>query len=389
MFLLARYSYRNLWVRRLTTALTAGGMGLVIFVFAAVLMLAAGFQKTLVTTGSPDNAVFVRRSSEAEVQSLVSREEAAIVESMPEIGLGRDGTKLAAREAVILINLSRRDTGNLAHVTVRGINPALSMQLRPRVRISAGREPRSGTSEILAGRSIMQRFAVGGLGQTMSFGSRTWTVVGILDAGGTGFDSEIWADVEVMMTTFRRSAYSSVIGRLREPSAFPALRKRAMSDPRLTLETWRETDYYASQSELMARFIRILGLTLTLIFSLGAVIGSMVTMYSAVANRVSEIGTLRALGFRRATILTAFLLESVFLSLVGGGLGLAAASFMNRISVSTMNWQTFSELSFRFALDSSIVVNALAFAVVMGLVGGILPALRAARMNIVTALRLQ
>lgn len=389
MFLLARYSYRNLWVRRLTTALTAGGMGLVIFVFAAVLMLAAGFQKTLVATGSRDNAVFVRRSSEAEVQSIIPREQATILESMPEIDLGPDGTKLAAREVVILISLVKRETGNLANVTVRGINPVLSLQLRPRVNISAGRAPHPGTSEILLGKSILQRFAVSGLGQPISFGSRTWTVVGILDAGGTGFDSEVWADVDVLMTTFRRPVYSSVICRLKDPSSLASLRERAVKDPRLTVETWRETDYYATQSELMARFIRILGLTLTLIFSLGAVIGSMVTMYSAVANRISEIGTLRALGFRRATILAAFLLESVFLSLVGGCLGLAAASLMNHITVSTLNWATFAELSFRFVLDPSIVVNALIFAVVMGLIGGFFPALRASRMNIVTALRLQ
>ena len=161
-----------------------------------------------------------------------------------------------------------------------------------------------------------------------------------------------------------------------------------MKDPRLTVEAWRETEYYAAQSRLMARFIRILGITLTLIFGLGAVIGSMVTMYAAVSSRVAEIGTLRALGFKRRTILSAFLMESLFLGFIGGLLGLFAASFMDQLTISTMNWQTFSDLSFRFTLTRSIALDALTFAVVMGLAGGILPAFRAARMNIVTSLRL-
>jgi ABC-type antimicrobial peptide transport system permease subunit len=218
---------------------------------------------------------------------------------------------------------------------------------------------------------------------------RTWTIVGIMDGGGSGFESELWGDVDLMMTTFRRPVYSSVIGRLRDPSAFPELQDQVLKDPRLTVEARREIEYYAAQSEIMSRFIRILGLTLTFIFSLGAVIGSMVTMYSAVANRVAEIGTLRALGFRRTTILITFLLESLFLSLIGGFLGLAAASFMNHLTISTMNWQTFSELSFRFTLTRSIFAHALIFAGLMGLIGGLFPALRASRMGIVTALRLR
>lgn len=389
MHTLAQYSYRNLWVRRFTTLLTAGGMGLVIFVFAAVLMLAAGFQKTLVSTGEKDNAVFIRRSSEAEVQSIVPREQAAIIESMPEIATAGDGSRLAAREVVILIGLGKRDSRTVANVTLRGINADSSLRVRPQVHIAAGRPIRPGTSEIMVGKSIQQRFAVSGLGQTITFGSRAWTIVGILDTGGTGFESEIWCDADVLMTTFRRTVYSSVICRLKDPSSLASIRDRALKDPRLTVEAWRETDYYASQSELMAKFIRILGITLTLIFSLGAIIGSMVTMYASVANRTAEIGTLRALGFGRWTILLTFLMESVFLSLIGGVLGLTAASFMNRLSVSTLNWQTFAELSFRFVLTPSIIMNALLFAVVMGLVGGAFPALRAARMNIVKALRLQ
>ena len=238
---------------------------------------------------------------------------------------------------------------------------------------------RPGASEIVLGKNIAQRFQVGGVGQTLTFGMRTWTIVGIMDSGGSAFDSEIWGDADLIMAAFRRPVYSSVLIGLRSYSDFQDIKERALKDPRLTVEARREIDYYASQSQLMARFIRILGITLTMIFSIGAVIGSTVTMYAAVANRVSEIGALRALGFGRSTILSAFLMESLFLGFLGGCFGLIAASFMDRLTISTINWQTFSELSFRFTLSPSIAFTALSFAVVMGLLGGALPAVRASR----------
>jgi len=389
MFILARYSYRNLWVRRLTTCLTAGGMGLVVFVFASVLMLAEGLEKTLVSTGSKGNALFIRRSSETEVQSILTRQDASILEAFPEIGTNDRGERLAARELIVLISLKKHGARSTANVVIRGAKPGISFDLRPQVRISEGRAFRPGASEIVLGRSIAQRFQVGGVGQTLAFGMRNWTIVGIMDAAGSAFDSEIWGDADLIMTAFRRPVYSSLLARLRSPSDFAAIKERALKDPRLTVEARREIDYYASQSELMARFIRILGITLTMIFSIGAVIGSMVTMYAAVANRISEIGVLRALGFRRTTILAAFLMESILLGFFGGCLGLAAASFMDKLTISTINWQTFSELSFRFTLSRPIVLNALSFASIMGFLGGALPAVRASRMNIVEALSLR
>ena len=318
MFILARYSYRNIWVRRLTTLLTVGGMGLVVFVFAAVLMLALGFEKTLVATGDKDNVVLIRRSSETEVQSIIEREEAAILEIQPEIVTTSDGRKFAAREVIVLISLNRRSDNSPANITVRGVDARNSFDLRPQLRISGGRPFAPGAAELVIGKSIARRFATGGLGETLTFGTRNWTIVGIMESGGNGFESEVWGDVNLIMNSFRRPVYSSVIGRLADSSTFPALRDRVMKDPRLTVEALRETEYYAAQSRLMARFIRILGITLTLIFGLGAVIGSMVTMYAAVSNRVAEIGTLRALGFKQRTILNAFLLESLFLGLMGG-----------------------------------------------------------------------
>jgi len=380
------YSFRNLWTRRLTTILTASGMGLVVFVFAATLMLAEGLRKTLVETGSHDNVVVLRKAANSEVQSGVERGQAALVESQPEVAIGPDGKLLLAKELVVLINLRKRDGNKPANVVIRGVNET-SLKLRPAVRLREGRMPRPGSAEVISGASIARRFKGGGLGETVRFGMRDWRVVGIFDAGSTGFSSEIWGDVDQMMQSFRRPVYSSIIFRLRDSAAFDAFKARVESDPRLTVEAKRETRYYLDQSEAMSKFLRILGMVLTIVFSIGAVIGATITMYAAVANRVTEIGTLRALGFQRKSILSAFIMEALLLGLCGGVLGVVAASFMQLITISTMNWASFSELAFSFTLTFGILWKSLLFSLVMGFVGGALPAVRASRMNIVEALR--
>ncbi len=383
------YSMRNLGKRRLTTALTVSGMALVVFVFAAVLMMAAGLQKTLVETGSDDNVVVFRKGSTSEVMSGIERGPASIVEMLPQVAVGGDGRRLVAKEAVVLIALPKRGDGKSSshsNVVVRGVQEA-SIPLRPQVKLVAGRMFRMGTSEIIVGNSIAKGFQGVGLQGTLNWGMRKWTVVGIFDAGNTGFSSEIWGDVDQVMQAFRRPVYSSLIFRLNNPAAFPAAKTAVETDPRLTLEAKRETRYYLDQSEMMAKFLRILGVSLTVIFSIGAIIGAMITMYSAVANRIGEIGTMRALGFRRRSILAAFLAESLLLGFLGGAAGLFFASFMQFITVSTVNFQTFSELAFKFTLTVRIVLQAMLFSLIMGLIGGMLPALRASRMKIVEALR--
>ena len=380
------YSFRNLWTRRLTTVLTASGMALVVFVFAAILMLAEGLRKTLVETGSYDNVVVVRKGSTSEVMSGVLRGQASIVENQPEIAIGENGQPLLAKELVVLIALPKRGTNALSNVVIRGMG-ASSAALRPQVRLVEGRMPKLGLSEIIAGRSIAERFKGGGIGETLRFGMRDWRVVGIFDAGNTGFSSEIWGDADQLMQAFRRIAYSSVIFKLRDPSEFERVKKRIEDDPRLTLDAKRENRYYAEQSERMAQFLRILGTALTIIFSLGAVIGAMITMYSAVATRTGEIGTMRALGFNRISIMGSFIIEALLLGLIGGCLGLFLASFLQLLTISTMNFQTFSELAFSFTLTPGIVWKGLGFSLVMGFVGGALPAVRASRMNIVESLR--
>jgi ABC-type lipoprotein release transport system permease subunit len=380
------YSFRNLLRRRATTILTATGMALVVFVFASVLMLAEGLQQTLVETGSYENVIVVRKGSTSEVVSGVEREKAAVVETQPEIANGPQGQKFAARELVVLIALPKRGTGQPSNVTIRGIGEN-SLALRPQVRIVEGRTPRLGSREIMVGLSIAKRFQGTGINERLCCGMQEWIIVGIFDAGNTGFNSEIWGDAEQLMQAFRRPVYSLVIFKLRDSSEFEAVRSRLDGDPRLSLEAKRENVYYAEQSKAMAKFLRILGLSLTSIFSIGAVVGAMITMYSAVANRTNEIGTLRALGYRRGSILAAFLVEALLLGFFGGVLGVFFASFMQLITVSTMNFQTFAELAFKFTLSPAIVAESMAFAFVMGFVGGVLPARRAAGMNIVEALR--
>jgi putative ABC transport system permease protein len=378
------YSLRNLWVRRITTLLTAAGMALVVFVFATSLMLDAGLKKTLVATGEPDNVVITRKGSTTEVQSAVDRSQASLVGTLPEVAV--IGEPLISREVVMLISLPKKATGTISNAMIRGMEQ-MGPTLRRKVSLIEGRMFRQGSNEIVVGRSVRAQFVGVELGETLSFGGRQWQVVGVMDGARSGFDSEIWGDVDSLMQAFRRNAYSSVVVRLTDPQSFDGLVARLGEDPRITLGAMREADYYAAQSAGLSRFIRILGITLAVIFSIGAIIGATITMQAAVATRTAEIGTLRALGFQKGAILAAFLGEAVGLSLLGGVLGLVLASGMQWVEFSTTNFQSFSELAFGFELSPGIVLASIAFAVGMGVAGGMLPAIRAAKIGIVEALR--
>jgi ABC-type antimicrobial peptide transport system permease subunit len=380
------YIARNLWVRRVTTLLTAGGMALVVYVFATVLMMSEGIRSTLVATGQPDNVMVLRQGAGAEINSAIERGQAAVLSTLPGIATDALGRPLLSAEPVVLINLPKRSNGKPSNVTVRGTSE-IGLQLRPGVRIVEGRMFRPGTSEIVVGRSTASGFAGVDIGASLRFAGRDWLIVGRYDSGRSGFDSEIWGDAEQMAQAFRRLAFSVVVFRLADASLFDSVKARIDADPRLKLEAKPEIRFYAEQSEALATFINILGLSLAIIFSIGAVVGAMITMFAAVAQRTGEIGTLRALGFRRGAVLAAFLLESLLLSAIGGVLGLAAASGMQAVDVSTTNFQTFAELAFRFVLTPTIAWQALAFALAMGVVGGFIPAWRAARLQIVDCLR--
>jgi len=380
------YSWKSLWARKATSVLTAAGMALVVYVFATALMLTEGLEQTLVATGSEDNVILIRQGAETEVQSSIEREQAAIIESGPEIAYAPNGTKLASKEVLVLMTLPKRGSDKPSNVTIRGLSEK-GLMLRAQVHLIEGRMFRPGSSEIIAGKKIADNFKGAGVGETIRFGMRNWTVVGVMDAGNTGFSSEIWGDAEQLMQAFRRTAYSAVVAKLADVSLLESFRSRIETDPRMKVDAKRETVFYAEQSEMMANFLKILGMTLSVIFSLGAIIGAVITMYGAVASRTREIGTLRALGFQRSGILSAFLFESSLLGLIGGLVGVALASGMQFLTVSTLNWQTFSELAFTFTLTPAITFQSLAFSLLMGLVGGLLPAFRAARMDLIEALR--
>jgi ABC-type lipoprotein release transport system permease subunit len=382
-----KYVLRSSSSRRLTTVITMFGISLVVFVFTAVLMMANGIQETLRSTGSDDNIVVARKAAMSEIMSIIDREAAGVVTNMPQVARAADGRPLSSKEVVVIINLGKLRAEGISNVTVRGVEEA-AFQLRPQVRIVEGRMFNWGAREIIAGAGITQRFAGAQIGERIKFGGDLWNVVGIFDTGGTGFDSEIWGDLNQVADAFKRQSLSTVTFRIRNPEDLTELVNAFDADNRLqSFIPKREKIFFEEQSEMMAKFIRILGLFITVIFSTGATIGAMITMYGAVANRTVEIGTMRALGFYRRSILLAFLAEALVLSFLGGALGLGLASLLQFFTISTLNFGSFSELAFSFALSPSIIATSLGFSLLMGLIGGFLPAVRAARLNIVQALR--
>jgi putative ABC transport system permease protein len=382
-----KYILRSSVSRRLTTVITILGVALVVFVFSAVLMMANGVQKTLRSTGSDDNLIVVRKAALSEIMSIIDREAAGIMVNLPQVARFPDGRPMSSKEVVVIINLNKLGSPGISNVTVRGVEEA-AFQLRPQVRIVEGRTFRSGAREVIAGAGITHRFAGAQIGEKVKFGGDFWTVVGIFDSEGSGFDSEIWGDLNQIADAFKRSSLSTVTLRLKNPDDLSDVASTFETDNRLQyFVPKREKRFFEEQSEMMAKFIRILGIFITVIFSTGATIGAMITMYGAVANRTVEIGTLRALGFFRRSILLAFLVESLVLSLGGGLLGLGIASLLQFFTISTLNFGSFSELAFSFALSPEIVAISLGFSLLMGLAGGFLPAIGAARLNIVQALR--
>ncbi|MBF8247206.1 MAG: ABC transporter permease [Bacteroidetes bacterium] len=384
-----KYTLRNFQSRRLTTGITVVGIAMVVFVFTAVLMLAAGIRKTLVATGSTENVIVARKAANGEISSIIMNDTYNIIMSIPQVAKTADNRPMATGDVVVIINLTKFGTsGGISNVTVRGVSQP-AFQLRPHVKVVEGRMFNWGAREVIVGASISRRFEGVQIGNTIKFGGDTWTVVGQYEAGGTGFDSEIWGDVTQLQDAFNRGgSFSTVTFRMAGTDQLDAISKAFNSDNRLQqFEAKTERKFFEEQSEFMSIFISALGIFITVFFSVGAVIGAMITMYAAVANRTVEIGTLRALGFRRRSVLAAFMTESIIISLVGAAVGLFLASFLQFLKVSTLNFGSFSELEFSFALTPDTIMSALIFAVLMGLVGGFLPAVRAARLSIVNALR--
>jgi len=387
MGLIASYNLRSLVVRKGTAAMTAAGIAMVVAVFVMTLSIAQGFRATLVASGSPGNAIVLRKGSTSETTSAVRRSQLPLVSALPQVARGADGQPLVSAELLVIIALPRKTDGQIANVPVRGVGPR-AFQVRDNVKFVEGRAFTPGTREINVGRLAVGRFEGVSMNSGVKFGGQTWTVVGIFTADDAAFESEVWGDAELMLPAFEQNdAYQSVTVRLTDPGAFEPYEAAVSADPRLTLRPQREQDYYSAQSQTLTTVLRVFGAFVTLILSIGAVFGAMNTMYAAVAYRTREIGTLRALGFSRGTIIIAFLAESVALALVGGVLGCLLALPVHGLSTGTTNFSSFTEVAFKFRITPLLLAGGIVFSAVMGLVGGFLPALRAARIPIARALR--
>jgi putative ABC transport system permease protein len=363
------------------------GIAGVVIVFTAVLSIAEGFRAAMRGTGDPQTVIVLRSGSDTEMTSGFSGEEVRLIAEAPGLQKGPEGP-YASPELFVIVSHPLKRTGTDANVPLRGVTPT-ALLARPQVKIVEGRMLQPGTNEIVVGRAASRQFNNLGVGTTVRWGESTWTVVGIFDAGGAVYESELWSDARVLQGAYRRgNSFQSVYARLEQADGFQAFKDALTTNPRLNVTVFREPDYYAQQSQVLQTVIRSIGFGIAALMGLGAIFGALNTMYSAVANRTREIATLRALGFGSTPVVISVLAEAVLLSLIGGllGGGLAWAAF-DGYQTATMNWQSFSQVAFAFAVTPSLLARGLFYAIVMGLLGGMMPAIRAARLPVVTALR--
>jgi putative ABC transport system permease protein len=386
MGLITSYNLRSMIVRKGTAAMTTGGIAMVVAVFVMTLAIAQGFRQTLVASGSPQNAIVLRKGATSETLSAVLRTDVPIIESLPQVARGPNGRPLSSPELVVVIALPRITDNQPANVPARGVGPR-AYDVRDSVTIVEGRRFNPGTREINVGRAAVGRFKGLTLGSDVKFSATSWTVVGVFTADDAAFESEVWGDVDLMMPAFQRDGYQSMTVKLADPAMFDAFKATLEGDPRLHLRSQREQDYYAEQSQALTTVIRVFGTFVTLILAIGAMFGAMNTMYAAVAYRTREIGTLRALGFSRVRIVSAFLAESIALAVVGGILGCLLALPVHGMSTGTTNFVSFSEVAFKFRITPALLAGGLIFSALMGAAGGLLPAIRAARIPVARALR--
>jgi len=379
------YNVRSILRRRFSA--TATGLGLVVFVFAAVMMMGQGVSTTLKSSGSPGNAILFRKGSTSELTSFLSRDAAKVLAADRAVAV-EGGKPVASPELFVIFQLPRATGEGVANVAFRGITMDGWQLLRSgSVKPGEGRLPRAGTSEVMIGRSVRGRYKGADLGQQIHIARRGWTVVGLFDAGGSAFESEIWTDADQLMDAARRPGYSTMTVRLRSAADLGPLQTAADADRRFNLEAKREDVFYEEAAGPAARFVTALGTLIAVFFAIGATLGAMITMYAQVANRVREVGTLRALGFGRRAVLGSFLVESLLLSLIGAGVGALAAAALSNVSFSMTNFSSFTEIKFRLRFSSEIGIRAAIFAIAMGLLGGLAPAIRAARLQIAEAVK--
>ena len=382
------YNVRSIAARWKTAIVSILGIAGTVGVFVAMLAMARGFQATLIASGSASNSIVRRAGASSEMDSGVSLDQVRVIADAPQVARTAEGVPLSSPEMVVIGAFQLIKSGTDANTQIRGMTP-LALEVRPTVKIVQGRFFEPGLAELVVGSNAVQTYRGLALGTKVNFGGQEWKVVGIFDAGGSAFDSEIWCDQTVLAETFNRSTnvYSSITVRLNSPTDFDAFKDALTSDPRLTVQVEREAEYYAKQSQMVSTLIRVLGFLVAFVMAIGAVFGALNTMYSAVAARAREIATLRALGFGGGSVILSFMFESLLISLIGGVVGCIAVLPLNGFTAGTMNWQTFSHLAFAFRVTPSLLLAGIFFALFMGFVGGVLPAVRAARLQVAHALR--
>ncbi|MBI4502121.1 MAG: ABC transporter permease [Gemmatimonadetes bacterium] len=379
------YNLRSIRQRPVSTAATALGMAVVVAVFIAMMALSNGFKAALVKTGSSDNAFILRKGAQAEMNSGIDRHTASVIASLPFVAADETGRPLVSPEIFVVVGLTRLN-GGFANVVVRGISPQ-ALKVRKGITITDGRMFQVGAPEILVGATLARSFPNTGLGDRITFGGRDWTVVGHFTANGSSFESEIWGENEQFMPVFRGEVFQSVTFRMKDPAAFDGVKQTLETDPRITVDVAREIEFYEGQSRLLSQVLGFIAVFISGVMAVGAIFGAVNTMYAAVASRAPEIGVLLTLGFRPRSVMSSFLAEAMIIALIGGVIGALLALPINGLVTSTTNWNSFSEVAFAFRVTPALLLSGLGFSVVMGLLGGYFPARRAAKQEVVEALR--
>jgi putative ABC transport system permease protein len=381
------YNVRSVKARWTSTIVAVAGIAGTVGVFIAMLSLARGFRATLVSSGSEDNALITRAGATSEMTSGLALDSVKIIQDGPGIARAANGP-LVTPEAVLMAPIPLISTGTDANVELRGVSPSV-LAVRRNIKIIEGRMFQPGVAELIVGKNARATYSGLTLGSTIALGTVRWQVVGTFDAGGSSFDSEVWGDAHLLNGAYNRpdTISQSVTVHLTSPAALQQLKDSLTADPRLNVDVTREIDYYAKQSTRMTTLIKILGGFVAGIMAIGAVFGALNTMYSAVAERGREIATMRALGFGAAAVVVSFLIEALLIAFVGGAIACVAVLPLNGVTTSTMNFQTFSNLAFAFKITPELLVKGIVFALTMGLIGGLLPAVRAATGPVATALR--
>jgi putative ABC transport system permease protein len=387
IFVVTTLNLRTIRHRTSSSAVAIIGIAGVVTVFVAVLSMAEGFHRTMATTGSPETVIVMRSGADSEMTSLLSSDAVRIIGDAPGLARGASGG-LTSAELYVIVDLPKKATNTTANVPLRGLTEQATA-VHTQVKITSGRMFAPGRNELIVGRAAAAQFAGVELGKTLKFGQNLWTVVGVFDSGGTVSDSELWCDIHVLAPLYHRgSTYQTVRARLQSAETFDTFKDALTTDPRVNLKIVRESEYYAEQSQMVTNLIKTLGSLIAFLMGVGAVFGAVNTMYSAVASRTREIATLRALGFGAVPVVVSVMAESLVLAVVGGiAGGVIAFVGFNGMETSTLNWQTFSQIGFAFAVTPALIVSGVIYSLAMGFLGGILPAIRAARLPIVSALR--